>query len=128
MPTRSKTLFSKFGHRQGLRQTVLPPYEKCVSVELVHYLDLHSLQSGLGNSTLMVSLLADILPDVDRSHIILLSLYDISVTFDTVDHIMCSHLGVTGMRTSMESRNFPFAGPPAGTYCLSLLLTRSSST
>jgi hypothetical protein len=86
MPTRSKMLFPKFGHRQELRQTVLPPYEKCVSVELVHYLDLHSLQSGLGNSTLMVSLLAYILHDVDRSHIILLSLHDISAAFDTVDH------------------------------------------
>ena len=94
MPTRSKTLFSKFGHRQELRQTVLPPYEKCVSVELVHYLDLHSLmpplQSGFrkfhSTESLMVSLLADILHDVDRSHIILLSLYDISAAFDTVDH------------------------------------------
>ena len=35
--------------------------------------------------SLMVSLLADIFHDVDRSHIILLSLYDISVAFDTVD-------------------------------------------
>jgi hypothetical protein len=34
----------------------------------------------------MVSLLADIFHDVDRRHIILLSLYDISVAFDTVDH------------------------------------------
>src|SRR5688572_4715522 len=69
MPTRSKTLFSKFGHRQELRQTVIPPYEKCVSVELVHYLDLHSLmpplQSGFrqfhSTESLMVSLPADIL-------------------------------------------------------------------
>ena len=36
--------------------------------------------------SLMVSLLADILPDVDRSHSILLSLYDIIAAFDTVDH------------------------------------------
>jgi len=34
----------------------------------------------------MVSLLADILHDVDRSHVILLSIYDISAAFDTVDH------------------------------------------
>ena len=34
----------------------------------------------------MVSLLADILHAVDRGHITLLSLYDISAAFDTVDH------------------------------------------
>jgi len=38
--------------------------------------------------SLMVSLLADIFHDVDRSHIILLSLYDISAAFDTVDPII----------------------------------------
>ena len=48
------------------------------------------LQSGFRKfhsmESLMVSLLADILHDVDRSHVILLSLYDISAAFDTVDH------------------------------------------
>ena len=48
------------------------------------------LQSGFRKfhsmESLMVSLLADIFHDVDRSHIILLSLYDISAAFDTVDH------------------------------------------
>jgi len=67
--------------------------EKCVSVQLVHYLDLHSLmpplQSGFrkfhSTESLMVSLLADVFHAVDRGHVTLLSLYDIIAAFDTVD-------------------------------------------
>ena len=68
--------------------------EKCVSVQLVHYLDLHSLlpplQSGFrkfhSTESLMVSLLAEVFRAVDCGHVTLLSLYDISAAFDTVDH------------------------------------------
>src|SRR6218665_2663486 len=70
--------------------------EKCVSVQPVHYLDLHSLmptlQSGLrkfhSTESLMVSLLAEIFHAVNYGliTIISLSLYDISAAFDTVDH------------------------------------------
>jgi len=47
----------------------------------------------------MVSLLADIFHDVDRRHIILLSLYDISVPFDTVDHTILLDLWRFGLLT-----------------------------
>ena len=47
----------------------------------------------------MVSLLADIFHDVDRRHIFLLSLYDISVAFDTVDHTILLDLWRFGLLT-----------------------------
>ena len=78
-----------------------------MSVQLVHYLDLHSLmpplQSGFrkfhSTESLMVSLLADVFHAVDRGHVTLLSLYEISAAYNTVDNTILltgflTHLGL----------------------------------
>jgi hypothetical protein len=68
--------------------------EKCVSYQLVHYLDSNSLmpalQSGFrkfhSTETLIMRLLAEVFQAFDRGQVTLLALYDISAAFDTVDH------------------------------------------